>query len=204
MLQERLGKIKEYFVGMEMYNGLWVVRVKYRPKWGAYPPEDGRIKVVSDENESDLWWYCANDEDVDIDSILDLIEETIQTNMEAIKKVELFKLKAGELKQIFSDESISLKKLQTLRFVFDENSDKEAKPVEKVETKKKVASKKELITQVDDEIKEHDVFTSKPAVVEEVVTKKRVSKQKPVTRKSVVETTTPEGMTQAEIDDLRG
>ena len=204
MLQERLGKIKEYFVGMEMYNGLWVVRVKYRPKWGAYPPEDGRIKVVSDESESDLWWYCANDEDVDIDSILDLIEETIQTNMEAIKKVELFKLKAGELKQIFSDESISLKKLQTLRFVFDENIDKEAKPVEKAEPKKKVASKKELITQVDDEIKEHDVFTSKPAVVEEVVTKKRVSKPKPVTSKSLVETTTPEGMTQAEIDDLRG
>lgn len=208
MLQERLSKIREYFVGMEMYNGLWVVRVKYRPKWGAYPPENGRIKVVSDENESDLWWYCANDEDVEIDSIIDLIEETIETNMEAIKKVELFKLKASELKQIFSDESISLKKLQTLKFVFDDNAANVQKTIDKTEAKRKVASKKDLISKVDDVIKEHDVFTAKPEKIEEVVTKREATK-KSTRKKSLPEqtsanTSTPDEMTQEEIDDLRG
>ena len=212
MLQERLSKIKDFFVGMEMYNGLWVVRVKYRPKWGAYPPEDGSIKVVSDEGEPDLWWYCANDESVEIDSILSLIEETIETNMEAIKKVELFKLKAGELKQIFSDETIGLKKLQSLRFVFDDEVKEVTKVPMKSETKKKASSKKELITQVDDEIKSHDVFSSPaepentPVVkdIEDVAEKRKVTRKKAQKAEFVSQTSTPDERTQDEIDDLRG
>lgn len=203
MLQERLGKIKDYFVGMEMYGGQWVVRVKYRPKWGAYPPEDGRIKVVSDESEPDLWWYCANDENVDIDSILDLIEETIDTNMEAIKKVELFKLKAAELKRIFSDESLSFQKLQRLRFVFDDKVVTDSKKSVVVEPKKKVSSKKELITQVDDEIKGHDIFESPKESVDDSVNKKKVTRKR-VVEKPVVETVSSSEMTKEEIDDLRG
>lgn len=207
MLDEGLNKIREYFRGIDIYNGAWVVRVSYPQKWGAYPPEDGSIKVVSDENEAGLWWYCANNEGVTVDKIINLIEETVHTNMEAIKKVELFKLKASELKQLFSDESISFKRLQTLKFVFDSSPINEEKVVKKGEAKK-VASKKDLINQVDDAIKEHDVFTAKPEKVEEVLSKREVPKKttrkKPVVEQEVVSTSTPDEMTQAEIDDLRG
>lgn len=205
MLQESLNRIKDYFVGMDMYNGSWVIRVKYPPKWGAYPPEDGSVKVVSDENENGLWWYCANNEEITVDDIMNLIEETIQTNIEAIKKVELFKLKAGELKQLFSDESISLKKLQSLKFVFD-SSVNEVKVNNKSEVKKKVASKKDLISKVDEEISEHNVFTSKSEDREEVEVVKEMPKKVGRKKKSVesVVTATPDTMTQTEIDDLRG
>ena len=118
---QSINKIKEYFLSMEMYEGRWVIVVKYRPKWGAYSSEDGRIKVSADENQEDVWWYYATDDKVEVDDIINLITETVATNIEAIKKVELFKIKAGELKQIFSDETLSFKTLQTLKFVFDDS-----------------------------------------------------------------------------------
>lgn len=199
---QNINKIKEYFQSMDIYEGRWVITVKYRPKWGAYSSDDGRIKVGPDERTPDVWLYCAADDTVEVDEIIDLIEETVQTNLEAIKKVELFKLKANELKQLFSDESISFKKLQTLKFVFDASQSVEetTKPVKEV-TKKKASSKKDLMSQVGEVIQEHDVFsTSTPeeAPEEKPVRKKRESKPK------AIETATPVNMSQEEIDALRG
>ena len=208
---ELINKIKEYFVSMEMYDGKWVVAVKFKPKWGAYPSEDGRIKVSPDEQQPDLWWYYADDTSVDVDEIINLINETVVTNMEAIKKVELFKLKAGELKQIFSDEKLSFKKLQTLKFVFDDSVVERKVESEAPITKKKTTSKKDLMSQVGDVIQEHDVFTQPPIEkkvdeeveeVEEVPVKKsRKTKQK---TQEVVESLTANEMTSEEIDELRG
>lgn len=219
MLQGKIDRIKEFFRGMDVYDGQWVVRVKYRPKWGAYAPDDGSVKVVADENEQDLWWYCANSTDVDIDRIIDLIDETVQTNLEAIRKVELFKLKAGELKKLFSDESIPLRKLQNLRFTFVEDSvppEKRTPVLKKKEDVKAAVSKKELISQVDDEINGHDVFTSqkteKEAVQEQVSdvpvqqpAQKRKSQQK-VKKEQPSEpvTVSADEMSESEIESLRG
>jgi hypothetical protein len=189
-MNDSINKIKDYFVSMEMYEGRWVISVKYQPKWGAYSSEDGRISVVEDDNHADVWWYCAKDDDVTVDDIIELICETVQTNLEAIKKVELFKLKASELKQLFSDEKISLSKLQTLKFVFEDG------PVDKPITKK------DLITHVDETIKEHDVF--KPTTdTAEKVKRARKSEKKQRTTSQIV-TATPKDLTQEEINDLRG
>ena len=150
MLQDRLNKIKDYFQSIEQFEGKWVICVKYKPKWGAYPSEGGKINAVPDENTPDVWWYYGKDDKVDIDSIFDLIDETIQTNLDAIRKVELFKLKAEELKRIFSDDSISFKKLQTLRFVFDEKiamSDSKTKKGKR----SKPMSKKDIL-KIDDSV----------------------------------------------------
>lgn len=196
-MKDSINKIKDYFVSMEMYDGNWVVCVKFKPKWGAYSSEDGRIKVGPDDKVPDLWWYYGASNDVDIDEIINLINETVETNLEAIKKVELFKLKAGELKQIFSDETISFKKLQTLKFVFDDN------PVESVkqEPKKRVSSKKDLMSHVGDVIQEHDVFTQETVKEEEPPKKTKKSKQKVVEELQPV---SPIDMTEDEINDLRG
>ena len=150
MLQDRLNKIKDYFQSIEQFDGKWVICVKYKPKWGAYPSEGGKINAVPDENTPDVWWYYGKDDKVDIDSIFDLIDETIQTNLDAIRKVELFKLKAEELKRIFSDDSISFKKLQTLRFVFDEKiTMNDSKP--KKGKRSKPMSKKDIL-KIDDSV----------------------------------------------------
>ena len=202
---ESINKIKQYFVSMEMYDGKWVICVKFKPKWGAYSSDDGRIKVSPDENEADLWWYYASDESVDIDEIINLIDETALTNMEAIKKVELFKLKASELKKIFSDEKLSFKKLQTLKFVFDD-SPKDELPIEVVKpsTNNKAHTKTDITKEIGNAINEHDVFSqeSKPeAGGEQEIKKTRKTKQKQIEN---VDTQTSINMTDDEINELRG
>lgn len=203
-MKDSINKIKDYFVSMEMYEGKWVICVKFQPKWGAYPSEDGRIRVSSDEQEPDMWWYYANDDSVDVDEIINLINETVVTNLDAIKKVELFKLKANELKQIFSDEKLSLKKLQTLKFVFDDTV-VETPEKEMQQVKKKTTSKKDLMSHVGDVIQEHDVF-SQPAVVELKAVEEDKTKTKKTRKKKAdkLESLTPQEMTSEEIDELRG
>ena len=122
MLQERLNKIKDYFQSMEIMEGKWVLCVRYKPNWGAFPSEDNRIQAIPDESTPNVYWYYSEDKNCDIEEILNLIDETIQTNLEAIKKVELFKLKGEELKRLFSDENVTFAQLQTLKFVMDNDS----------------------------------------------------------------------------------
>ena len=208
-MNDAFNKIKEFFVSMEMYNGCWAICVQYRPKWMAYTSEDGRIKAAQDDEVPDMWWYCANDNSVTVDEIIDLINETVQTNLEAIKKVELFKSKASELKQLFSDEKLTYKKLQTLKFVFDDSKVNEATPKPKVEEKKKVATKKDMMAQVGAEIQEHNVFTSSANNTTEnnepeTKVNKAGRRKRVVIEPKTVGTVRPSEMTQEEIDDLRG
>lgn len=200
-MNEAIDKIKDYFVSMERYNGCWAICVQYRPKWMAYPSEDGRVKVTQEDEAPDMWWYCANDKTVTVDEIITLIDETIQTNLEAIKKVELFKCKAGELKQIFSDEKITYQKLQTLRFVFEDSQVAKITPQSKTEEKKKMTSKKDVMAQVGAEIQEHNVFT---APTQPTTPAKATKRKRSVAEPKDVETLTPSEMTQEEIDGLRG
>lgn len=197
MLQDRLNKIKDYFQSIEQFDGKWVICVKYKSKWGAYPSDNGRINAVPDETTPDVWWYYGKDANVDIDSIFDLIDETIQTNLDAVRKVELFKLKANELKQLFSDETISFKKLQTLKFVFDETVAKEnIKP--KKNNRKKPMSKKDIL-KIDDSVVEET-----EAIVEEKVSENVPYVEAPVPTQPQETVVNATDLTQEEIDDLRG
>ena len=182
---ESIKKIKEYFLSIEMYEGRWVMSVKYKPKWRAYASADGKIKVSKDENEEDVWWYYASDDSIDIDDIINLVTETISTNIEAIKKVELFKTKAEELKKLFADESLSFDKLKSLKFIFD-------KPVTLI--KDKVAK---VISNNEEQVEIQGV---KPEIKSKKKTKKKEIKEEINDNSSI----TPDEMTQDEIDNLRG
>lgn len=203
MLQDRLNKIKDYFQSIEQFEGKWVICVKYKPKWGAYPSEGGKINAVPDENTPDVWWYYGKDDKVDIDSIFDLIDETIQTNLDAIRKVELFKLKAEELKRIFSDDSISFKKLQTLRFVFDEKiAMNDSKP--KKGKRSKPMSKKDILKiddSVADEVTEPVKENSDGQISESACGDAKEDAYDPENTETAVNATE---LSQEEIDDLRG
>ena len=203
MLQDRLNKIKDYFQRIEQFDGKWVICVKYKPKWGAYPSEGGKINAVPDENIPDVWWYYGKDDKVDIDSIFDLIDETIQTNLDAIRKVELFKLKAEELKRIFSDDSISFKKLQTLRFVFDEKiAMNDSKP--KKGKRSKPMSKKDILKiddSVADEVTEPVKENSDGQISESACGDAKEDAYDPENTETGVNATE---LSQEEIDDLRG
>ena len=135
MLQDRIKRIAQYFKGIEMTGGLFIVKVQYKDKWAAYPTQDMEtIKVTRSDEEPNVWFYYAQADTVDMEMIFDLIEETIEMNESVRLKIELLKQKVEELKILFDTESLN--KLERLEFTF--------KPeiVEKSKTKKKNNKKK--------------------------------------------------------------
>ena len=200
-LDRKIEDIREYLITIEQTDGKWAVCVQYEPKWGAYPPEEGTpIKVYQDDNNDDTWWYVAEDGNVSISDIVDIIIETVQANKDAMKKLELFKLKEKELRDIFSDARTPLSKLEKLTFVFSdeigptgksgkrvsvpkaENMPKR-KPVVKAE---ETSSDKEVGVVTAEEKKEAIIEESKPLEAVELKTK------------------LPQDMTEEEINNLRG
>lgn len=117
MLQERIKKIAQYFRGIEMQGGLYIVKVQYKDKWGAYPTADGTtIQVAKSEDELNVWYYYAKVDEVDMELIFDLIDETIEMNESVRIKIELLRQKVEELKTLFDKEPLS--KLERLEFTF--------------------------------------------------------------------------------------
>lgn len=115
MLQERINKISQYFRSMEMTNGVIIIKVQYNNKWGVYPSDDNKIKVAKSEETTNEWFYYGNFNDITVDDIFDLIENTIEMNLSAAAKLELLNSKFEELKNLFATES--LERLSTLKFV---------------------------------------------------------------------------------------
>lgn len=134
-LTERIKKIEEYFKGMEIISNTVIIKVQYGDKWGAYPSSDESIKVAKSEEVINEWYYYSDYTYTIIDEIFDLIEETIEVNLSAIERLELLNEKMEELKNLFSNESLS--RLKTLTFVFqdiDKSKSKKRKKKEKIES----------------------------------------------------------------------
>lgn len=115
MLQDKIDKIQKYFKSMELTNGTFIVSVKYEPKWGVFPSEDGKIKVTPSEEIDDEWFYYAKSAEKTIDDVFDLINETIDSNLAAAEKYKLLIDKFDELKKMFAEEDLD--RLKTLKFV---------------------------------------------------------------------------------------
>lgn len=146
-LKDRINNISEFFRGMEIMNDTIIVRVQYGRKWGAYPSEDGQIKVAKSEETMDEWFYYADSDAVEMDEVFDLIDETIQMNKNTLAKVNLLKEKIEELKSLFENER--LERLETLQFVLQD------KPKEK---RKYTKRKKEINEGIIEEHEENEVL----------------------------------------------
>lgn len=116
-LQDRIKEIKPYFKGIEIKENLFIVKINFPQGWNAYDREDGIIKAAKSDVAENEWFYYANVDEVDLNDIFDLIQDTIKNNEEIYQKIELMKIKMGELKELFQNES--LEKLQTIKFVFE-------------------------------------------------------------------------------------
>lgn len=151
-----------------------VVSLKYPKNWKVIKPDEtSNIKTFSDGGSTYYWV----DDSVDISSILDLIEETIELNKDLEERVKLLQVKVEELKDIFMEED--LEKLKKIRFVFTaprrrKSSTKKTTEAQKKETKadskkdgKKGDKKDESKTSVDDtSIKTNEKDESNPSVVD--------------------------------------
>ena len=140
MVFDRIDKIKDYFRGIELTNGVRIVNVTYPPKWGVYPSDDETIKVAKSEDKVNEWFYYGDCELVTFSDMFDLIDNTIEMNVSAEAKLELLNAKFDELKHLFATEQ--LEKLQTLKFFF-----KEPKKTKKGKTRKKI-EEKNIVEQV--------------------------------------------------------
>lgn len=125
MLQDRISKISDYFKGIRVEGGLFIVNVEYRNGWKAFNSSDDSINVAQSDTNINEWFYYANMSEVTIDSIFDLIDETIIFNENIRRKIELLKVKVEELKVLFDEEPIE--KLETLQFVFNTSKKKKKK-----------------------------------------------------------------------------
>ena len=141
-LQERIQKNERYFRGMEIVNNTVIIKVLYGEKWGAYPSQDETIKVAKSEEIPNEWFYYADYTYTVIDDIFNLIEETIEMNLSAIERLELFNIKMEELKSLFANEP--LQKLKTLTFHFDEIK----KSKKKKQKKNNIEKNEEIVSEV--------------------------------------------------------
>ena len=114
-LQDRIKKNEGYFKSIEIHNGYLTMIVNFKPKWGVFPSPDEKIKVGnSPSGIKDEWVYYGKYDEITVDEIFDLVEQTIDVNLEAALKIELMKEKIEELKKLFAETPYS--KLQTLSF----------------------------------------------------------------------------------------
>ena len=157
MLQDRIKKNSEYFRGMEITNGILIVKVLYKDKWGVYPSEDEKIKVAQSEETKNEWYYFGEFSEVTFDDVFDLIENTIEMNLTAAAKIELLNIKFEELKNLFAIKSLD--ELKTLYFGFNDVI-KEHKPKRKYNRKKKVEKEinQDIIEPINNEITDDTII----------------------------------------------
>lgn len=140
MLQDEILKIGEYFRGIEYYGKAIMVKVAFPPKWQVFPSKDGLIKPA--KNEDGIYYYYGSNEEVTIDDIFNVIEETIELNKDTENKIQFLVQKRKELDELF--KTTPFEKLTRLRFVFDEE-EKPKKPKRKYTRKKKTEENTDTI-----------------------------------------------------------
>lgn len=117
-MQDRIKNLQPYFLGIEIKENLYIMRIALPNKWSAYNSDDERIKATKSDTNKNEWFYYADVNEADLNEIFDLVEDTIRTNESVTKKIELMRVRMGELKELFQKES--LERLMSLKFTFDE------------------------------------------------------------------------------------
>ena len=140
-MQERIEKNSKYFRSIEMLGGHPILRVCYPDKWSVFPSIDESIKVTRSDTAPNEWFYYSTDENVTLNDMFNLMEQTVEVNLSAIAKIELLKVKMEELKAVFGAETLD--RLQRLKFVIedDEQPKQTKKNRKKKQEQKKVESK---------------------------------------------------------------
>lgn len=116
-VKERIEKISQYFVSMNVAEGIIYALTKFPNKWripNEIPIDPYLTKTVYDKESGGYYFF------IELESgftpLFDAIDYTILINKEIEEKTNLLREKVDELKKLFSNESIE--KLRTLEFVF--------------------------------------------------------------------------------------
>lgn len=144
MLEEKLERLKGVWGTIECYEGKYVISAKYPPNYNVYNDPLNRIKVVDDTKNSGMYWYVGEDLSLNIENIIDFIDETVNANIEAIKKAELYEAKVKELQEFFNNDNMSYQDLEALSFSIKDELN--TQPIIKTLPKKPVVVKNDKKT----------------------------------------------------------
>lgn len=137
-IQDRIKNISEYFIGMQMSteDNVVYVRTRFPEKWviSELLEDNFKVRGIQDKKNNTQFFFTGIENG--FDAVFDAIDFTIQMNKSALERLDLFKEKVEELKELFDSEDIE--KLRRLEFVF--------KKPEKKQRKKKLAANNELPT----------------------------------------------------------
>lgn len=138
-LQEKLIELAPYKLGCRAEDGFYLVNITYEKNWSVVPPDNKRIECGGD---GDVYYYCAPIDSVDLNEIFKCIDETIAYNKTLREKLDLFKIKVGEMQKMFAEEN--LETLKTLTF-------KVKRKKQTIERKKDETNKEKTIEDVSNE-----------------------------------------------------
>jgi hypothetical protein len=123
-LKKRIEKITPYFFGMKMSveDNIVFVQTKFPSNWtiSEFLEESFGVQGVVDAKKNMQIFFTSIENG--FDKVFDAIEYTIQMNLNALERLELFKKKVEELKSLFDSEDIE--RLKSLEFTFKKTKPK--------------------------------------------------------------------------------
>ena len=129
--ENRLKKLNDYDVSFEIKQGYYHIALKYDDGWSVLDSDNENIYI---QEKNGFHHYIASVDNVKMDDLFNIIDTTIEYNLDLQKKLILFKEKTEELQEIFSNEDYET--LKTIEF-----------KITKKETKKKTVKKPKKKTQ---------------------------------------------------------
>ena len=129
--ENRLKKLNAYDVSFEIKQGYYHIALKYDDGWSVLDSDNENIYI---QEKNGFHHYIASVDNVKMDDLFNIIDATIEYNLDLQKKLILFREKTEELQEIFSNEDYET--LKTIEF-----------KITKKETKKKTVKKPKKKTQ---------------------------------------------------------
>ena len=129
--ENRLKKLNDYDVSFEIKQGYYHIALKYDDGWSILDSDNENIYI---QEKNGFHHYIASVDNVKMDDLFNIIDATIEYNLDLQKKLILFREKTEELQEIFSNEDYET--LKTIEF-----------KITKKETKKKTVKKPKKKTQ---------------------------------------------------------
>lgn len=134
-LQEHIKDLDIYMPHIEYVAGKFILKLTFKEGWSVINNYQDVVASAPDENIKGLYWFVSEIDD--IDTLFDIIEETISVNKEVEKKLLFYNEKVKELEELIMSD-ISYDKLLTLQFTFTKpkKTTKAKKVVEEVADQK--------------------------------------------------------------------
>lgn len=124
-IKERINKIHNYFKEMQIVTvdgeQIIYISVLFPNGWVIDDKIEEKFNVTVNEGTQPNEFYFATEIDNGEDKIFDAIEYTIEKMQDAIERAQLLRNKITELREIFQNDNISIGKLRTLKFTWDED-----------------------------------------------------------------------------------